>query len=60
MSRKEQIMLKNLIERVEWNLRAGMNPQDAVDDVAEKIGLSKDGNVYEYLLKRAKEEGRTS
>ena len=45
-------MLRNLIDRVEWNLRNGMTVQEAIDDVAEKFGLSKDGKVYKYLLER--------
>lgn len=49
-------MLKNVVERVVWNLESGMKPKEAVDSVAERFGLYKDGNIYEYLLKRAFEE----
>lgn len=49
-------MLRNLIEQVKWNLRAGMAVQDAVDDVAERYGISENGKTYEYLIERAKEE----
>ena len=46
-------ILRNLVVYMEWNLRAGMSAKEAVDDVAERFGISKDGRGYEYLLERA-------
>lgn len=37
-------------------MRLGMTPQEAVDQVALKYGLHKDGSIYKYLLRRAKEQ----
>lgn len=48
-------ILHNLNDRLELYLRYGMTPKEAVDDVADKFGISKDGKVYEYLLNRAYE-----
>lgn len=49
-------ILRNLVVHMEWNLRAGMNAKEAVDDVVERYGISKDGRGYEYLLERADRE----
>ena len=55
MRRKEQQMIKFLIELIEINLSKGMSPQEAVDKVAEEQGLYIGGKSYNYLLQRAKE-----
>lgn len=33
-----------------------MSPREAVDDVSDRFGISKDGKAYAYLLRRAEEE----
>ena len=53
-------LFHNLIDRLELYLRYGMSPKEAVDNVADKFGISKDGKVYEYLLNRAYENERSS
>ena len=49
-------ILRNIIDRVLLELRAGKSPKCAVDRVAKEYGISENGKVYAYLLKRAKEE----
>ncbi len=54
--RKSNNMLRNYIESLRNNLNDGMTPEEAVDKVCDRWHLFKEGNTYEYLLRRAKEE----
>lgn len=47
--------MKNLVDDVRWNMRAGMSADESVDAVATKFGFHEEGKIYEYLLKRAYE-----
>lgn len=54
--RKPNIRLSRYVESLRDNLNDGMTPEEAVDKVCDRWHLFKEGNTYEYLLRRAKEE----
>lgn len=47
--------LKNLVDQVKQNMRAGMSAEEAVNAVATKFGFYVGGNIYKLLLNQTRE-----
>ena len=42
--------LRNIISRIEDEIKQGMNPRDAITKICNRMELSENGHVYRFLL----------
>lgn len=48
----KNLLFSVIIDRIQWEIRSGKTPIEAVNIVASEKGLSKDGKVYAYMIDR--------